>query len=573
MAEMLPSSPSSTTTSRAELRLFRRFKEEAPADWVVLHSLGLSGHRRKPWAEADFVVVNNVGVTVVEVKGGRVRREGRRWFTNGKELAESPFDQAGGATAALNEDLRKTIGGMGEGLVMSAVAFPDGVFRKDGPDLIPEIVYDQTDLASPLLDWFDRVVDYWRRRIDGESRRERRGLSRATRSEIVGRLAGDFELRASLRARLGEVEAELVRLTEEQTAVMVALSANPRMIVTGGAGTGKTWLALEEVLRVGDAGGSALLVCHTKALAGWLRERLVDRQNIEVTHLNGLTTRLIRENGLWERLSDADDAHLFRIEHPELALEALCAMDDAPTYDVIVVDEAQDILTVPVVDLLDGLVVGGLKDGRWRLFLDLKQDVLNGADVAALARLDTFRPTRFPLTINCRNTAEIAIQTAIMAGRGLEESLPVDGPDVEYFEFEDEGEHRRKAASILRSWLDGGVRPSDIVVLGRRGIGFSVFPDGSVPEVPSKVVESVKYRAGSRDVRYSTVAAFKGLEADAVLLLDVGPLPAGQTAVDVYVGMSRAKTLLAVGVARRYSEQRKELYASFGARLASVTRR
>jgi len=572
MAEMLPTSPSAATASHAELRLFRRFREEAPADWIVLHSLGLRRHHRKPWAEADFVVITNVGVTVVEVKGGLVRRNGRQWFTNDKALRESPFDQVGGATAALNDDLRSNVAGIAEGLVMSAVAFPDGVFDRDGPDLIPEIVYDQRDTSAPLETWFDRVAAYWRQRIDGSSGRQRRGLSRSTRRAIVDWIAGDFELRPSLRARLGEVESELVRFTEQQAAVMRALSTNPRILVTGGAGTGKTWLALEDALRASQEGGRVLLMCHTKALAGWLRERLAGRQGIEVVHFNGLTTRLIRDNGLWDRLSDADRDHVFRVEHPELALEALCAQDDPKTYDVVIVDEAQDILTVPAVDLLDGLLLGGLMDGQWRLFLDPAQDVFHGLDVAAMSKLEAYRPTRFPLTVNCRNTAEIATQTAIMAERSLEESLPIGGPDVEYFEYQGEPDHRRRACAILRSWLDGGVPPSQIVVLGHRSIGFSVFPDGQVPGVGPDLVETTKVPEGRQAIRYATISSFKGLEADAVLLLDIGPLPSAKRAVDIYVAMSRAKTLLAVGVDSRYADGRNSLYSAFGARIGTIKR-
>jgi hypothetical protein len=565
---MLPAVPSAVTQSDAELRLFRRFKS-CPDDWTVLHSLGLRQHDRKPWAEADFVVINSRGVTLVEVKGGSVRREGRTWFTNENELNESPFDQVCGAMAALSNDLRAAVPEVRDGLVMSAVAFPDVEFTEDGPDIVPQLVYDARDREYPIERWLSRCFEYWSEKIDGP-RNERRGLSRAVRSKIVDRLAGDFDLRPSLRARLGEVGQELVRLTEQQGQVMAALAVNPRIVVTGGAGTGKTWLALEEALRLSAADARVLLMCHTKALAAWLRERMKAHDLVDVVHYNGLTTQLIRQAGLQAKLSGEEGDRRFLVEHPELALEALYCIDDPPAYDAVLVDEAQDFLNVPAVEFIDGLLGKNLTGGTWRLFLDPRQDVLAGLDRAAMERLAEYAPTRFPLTINCRNTAEIATQTAVMAARGLEESLPVSGPDVRYFYFADDKEQRREIGAILREWLNSGVQPQDIVILGTRTMGFSAISDGLPRGVGAQVVETTR-TDGRRTIRYSTIATFKGLEADAVLMLDVGALPAERKAsMDIYVGMSRARAILAVGVYARYRPEHEQLYAALGARMGSV---
>ena len=73
--------------------------------------------------------------------------------------------------------------------------------------------------------------------------------------------------------------------------------------------------------------------------------------------------------------------------------------------------------------------------------------------IATTEVIDEHRPTRFPLSINCRNTAEIALQTAILSSRALEESLPVSGPQPEYVEFADESDQRAKAMKVLRTRL------------------------------------------------------------------------------------------------------------------------
>ena len=51
MARMLPPQVFDKTVSGAERRLFAKIKNELDDRWIVLHSLGLIGHPRKPWAE------------------------------------------------------------------------------------------------------------------------------------------------------------------------------------------------------------------------------------------------------------------------------------------------------------------------------------------------------------------------------------------------------------------------------------------------------------------------------------------------------------------------------------------
>ena len=107
MARMCPAVVSEHTKSPAEVDVFGIVARELSEEWTALHSLGIAVHPRKPWAEADFVLVGPPGVFVLEVKGQHVRRENGKWiFTSGggrdsEPKAEGPFDQAGGASAAL----------------------------------------------------------------------------------------------------------------------------------------------------------------------------------------------------------------------------------------------------------------------------------------------------------------------------------------------------------------------------------------------------------------------------------------------------------------------------------------
>lgn len=67
-------------------------------------------------------------------------------------------------------------------------------------------------------------------------------------------------------------EAELVALDRDQLEVLDLVEHNPRFVVLGGPGTGKTVVAAEVTRRFARAGRRPLLLCWTRALASALRE-------------------------------------------------------------------------------------------------------------------------------------------------------------------------------------------------------------------------------------------------------------------------------------------------------------
>ncbi len=227
MARMLPPEPGAQTSSNAERGLFGTFRTQLDDRWTVLHSVGIAKHPSKRWAEADFVLVGPVGVFVLEVKGGRVvRHEERGWtFIDGSGHAsdkhEGPFDQAGSCAGALQAYLtgerkngrlgmRKRVD-VGWGVMM-----PDIDFGGRGPDVEPELLYDQRDVGRPVEVFVDRVADYWKTRWAQRSGSAPSGLSQAECSAVVSALRPTFDIRPSLRQRVGQVVDEQIRCTEER---------------------------------------------------------------------------------------------------------------------------------------------------------------------------------------------------------------------------------------------------------------------------------------------------------------------------------------------------------------------
>ena len=118
-----------------------------------------------------------------------------------------------------------------------AVAFPDGAVGQElGPELPREIVLDMPrvqDLQQSIIDAYQYHHS------------EPPEPGDAAIDALRGLLAPSWEIKVSkLGARLGESEEQIRQLTEEQFTVLDLLSRQPRALISGAAGTGKTMLAL-----------------------------------------------------------------------------------------------------------------------------------------------------------------------------------------------------------------------------------------------------------------------------------------------------------------------------------------
>ena len=152
--------------SDAEQKVFELLKGSSVKGFA-LHSLNVSRHQYKKWAEIDFFCVTTSGVFALEVKGGRISRGEGRWFTNGKPLKESPFDQARGGMYALLDLIPDEIKSFNFGW---GVIFPDSDRIPESPEN-PEAM--QADFQScgsqrEFERWFEALAGHW---ASGKGRR------------------------------------------------------------------------------------------------------------------------------------------------------------------------------------------------------------------------------------------------------------------------------------------------------------------------------------------------------------------------------------------------------------------
>lgn len=564
MARMIPSTIHPHVRSGAERKLFEVFRN-APGteDWVCLHSLGLARHATKRRGEIDFLLLSRHGIFVLEVKGGRISRENGIWrfadrYGEIHEKHESPFDQAASAMFALEKEVsdefqsdeRRSRLRFGFG-----VMFPDVVFDASGVEADQRQVYDSRDRRLPIAEFVNRLAAFSR---DRDPRLRHAPTSKDIEA-IVGYLRGDFDLVPSLGVLADSAAEQLLSLEREQYAVLDALEQfpKPRMLVHGGAGTGKTLLAIEAAKREARKGqGEVLFVCYNRLLASFLDSKFRSEHSqgsrVVVKSIYGLINELISASSLaddfQQKRKTADQDSIYRQLFPEYG--QLAAMDVSATpFHMLVVDEAQDMMTEGLLDVLDGFIDGGFESGRWWMFCDVNNQaaVFGAFEAPAMCRLERFGNVTV-LSTNRRNTKQIAAETVMLTRPRVSAPAVVEGVSVKYAWYKSDSDQPVALSRLLSRLLSDGVTASKITVLTPRRLDQACPIGDSGPELLPITTENVCEVASgkSKYVTRCTVSSFKGLENDFIVLTDIENLEADWWRSVIYVGMSRARVGLVV---------------------------
>ena len=575
MARMYPPEPGRDTESKAEIRYFGIIERELSDEWIALHSVGLSIHPGKPWAEIDFVLIGPTGIYCLEIKGGRVELKDGIWHFTDRDgnvavRSEGPFEQVGPAAASLYNYLIKNKPRFAGVPVGYGVVTPDIMWKITGPSYESGVIYDERDKQRPFRVYVERMSAYWHARLQQQRGRLADVLRDRDRAEVLHMLRGDFDLRPSLKSRIDYAKEELITLTEEQYLILDSLSDNERILISGGAGTGKTLLAVEEARRQARRGRKVLLLCFNTNLCHFLSKTVTDVPGIRAINLHRLMYSVIRESGLADQLRGVCEEDLYEVFYPDLCLEGLPSSTEYEAYDSLVIDEGQDMLRRNYVEVLDSLLKGGIVTGCWTVFVDPFQNLYGGLTSDGLDMLNRGNPARFSLSINCRNTAPVAVAAQMLSGLNWAKTQKTEGPDVEFYWYRDFSDQRRQLKTCLNRILGSRISPGNIVILSKYSMGKSAVLD-VMEGITCQIAELGKAgHPGSKVITFSTIGSFKGLEADCVLLVDVDDLSSDLSRLLLYEACSRANAFLAVFVKDELKDEYERLAFDFGRRLRSI---
>ena len=515
---MIPSQPLGTN-SNAEIRMFDQlraaFSRPNQNGWFAMHSLNLPRHEYKRFGEIDFVICGPDGLFVLEIKGGGVSCRNGIWATTNRyaeteQLRESPFKQAEGALHGLRGKLPASLSNVfvvGYGVVM-----PDVERLPDSAEWDRAVLADGRDFRQ-FEKWLERFIRHWRAKDANKP-----AASPSQLNLLQQHLRPDFEAVMPVHVSAHDIEARIVRLTEDQLRWVDAIEVNPRVICSGGAGTGKTMLALELARRWCAAGMKIVLACHSPWLKSFLERNAV----------SGLTVSLAESIHVTARRAGIDK------------------------FDALIVDEGQDILNMDALDMLGGFLSAGISGGRWCFFHDANnQSGLCGSYVPdAYDYLESFCPVRIPLKTNCRNSLPILRRIQGDLGADVGYSGVGDGPAVREVRVADADRAIQALEKELHDLMDGeGFNPGEIIVLSP--LPFAQSWTSSLSEDLQNSI-SVLDDASPRNMNrhtigFAQIGDFKGLESEVVVLVDM-PRPGHSEHLRSlhYVGMSRARALLSM---------------------------
>lgn len=343
-------------------------------------------------------------------------------------------------------------------------------------------------------------------------------------------LSSHFELRAHIGISLADDAKTIERLTAEQAWILDSLEDNREMAISGGAGSGKTVLAVEKAIRSANEGRRTLLTCFNAPLAAYLREVCQGREGLVVASFHALCRSLAQQAGV--AIPEDGAQALFDSQLPEALVEAV---GDNPElcFDTILVDEGQDFLDSWLNALRLSLI--DPDSGHFYVFYDDNQRLFS-PEKSFIGALPL---SSIVLTRNLRNTKRIhSLISKWYEGRRSTAVGP-EGEPIGILKCRTKdialARVNERVVHLLRS---GQVTPEQIAILTGGGIS-----SGTMPE---EIAGTATCRAD--DVRpnriiFDTVRRFKGLSRPCVFLIDLDGLTDPEL---IYVAASRANVLLEI---------------------------
>lgn len=529
---LLPEDPSFTTDS--ERVVWEQLRSTLRPEDTLISNFRLTDTHKDH--EADLVVVMpDVGIVVVEVKGAGIGFRDGQWTMQRQGRAEQidPVTQVRDALYAIRRyvetDARWTNTSRQQVRFAHAVVTPFTHLGDDFnlPDCPRWMIHDKGDLPDlarrladiplgfethrnpPTIDDCDVIVDIL--------------TARGTQAvPSVMDAADERQFRAD-------------RLTQDQGLILGVTRLLRRVEIRGGAGSGKTVLAMTQARQLtkgrGDRPAERVgLLCYSMGLASYFQREVSTWHYKERPAFVGSFEELANMWGI--QSGSRDDPDFWEHRLPQLMAEKAAELPPGQRFDSFVVDEAQDFAEEwwrPLLSALRDEAEGGLY-----LYSDENQRLFNrfGRPPVPLVPL--------VLDHNLRNTKQIAEVFRPLAPQRMRLEGG-DGPEVVHVQAAPEDALNiaddQVEALLDEGWSDGHVA---LLTTGKRH-----------PEQVSR--QDMDGQEGYWNsfwdeelVFYGHVLGFKGLERRAVVLCVNEDGARERFRERMYVGLSRATDRLVV---------------------------
>lgn len=502
-------------------------------EYTVFYSLSwISIGAERTIGEADFVIFHpSKGVMVIEVKSGEIEYKNGRWIqtnrSNGVKKEIAPYDQARKSSFEILDRLwkRKERDAFYVPMLCYAVWFPSIEYKRtdDFPlEATSEITFDKKTLLS-VQTTIDKAFDYWHEK----SHIKQYSLSEYDKKMTMEVLCPYFHAVPKLGTTMDEAEQVYFRLTNQQKALLDFLVEQDMAVIHGLAGTGKTVLAIEKAKMLATQGESVLFLCYNSFLRDSLRQNNVI-PNVVFHNAHSLA---------YEIMGSTDtDINAVLEEFEDYLVEVFDR--NSWEYKNVIIDEGQD-LDDRLLNRLYDLVKS--KKGCFYVFYDKNQMILGNKNPHWIEDADC----RLVLSKNCRNTAEIFKTSCSIIGKDNISFNEIHGdtPFLKFYTTE------KELATIVENFLEK--MKKEEVPLDKITILSASTLEKSFIDLKKKYagIDLSENREKGK-VHFTTIRKFKGLESDAILIVDTSMigLKSEEDKRLLYVGSSRAKNYLEIAM-------------------------
>jgi Nuclease-related domain/UvrD-like helicase C-terminal domain/AAA domain len=527
-------------------------------DWVALHSLDLAPFNNDKRTEIDFVVLMpKYGIFCIEIKSQKnIYFDGSRWQP--ETIKNSPFKQALDARYAFHRRLKMHSNGKYKHVpVLHCCIFPLSDFYLDTNVSIQRCeVMDRRvlDACKTVDDFCKALTKMFVGALENDPQVNK--LQNILTNEEVQEIV-EFcypvrkrkpELSMEIQRRQTELEEKLVI---QQKPILNLVDLNDRVLVEGGAGTGKSMIGIEVAKRKADKGLRVACLCFNQLIGKWMENQVarLSQPNLiagtvhsVLFRITGITVPINADSEWWDQ------------EAPELIEEKLTDPEFAgvATFDYLVIDEAQDILARPALwNCLKLFIEGGLDRGKFLIMGDfLNQSLTINNNIMEKNLLELKNNTaRWMLDENCRNykqIGEVALALSASNRNTWSGYMRVGGAldDWKLYPYDNDVEQVQEIMNFIQLSRNNGFKDSDITLLSFRTVEKSVLES----LVLNGLVMEKATELGSTTIRYSTINAYKGMENKIIIITDIALSPQN-IELDrklFYTGVTRATEKLCI---------------------------
>ena len=548
MARLIPLSLDETSPP-GEQRIFNIFKR-CDEDWTVIHSLDLAPWDRQRRTELDFLAIHpQHGIICLEIKSHRkIAFDGNTWtptsFNN-----RSPFKQSLDARKIFERHIHKQVPAT-RGIPITHCS----IFTHSRFELKKNIAVKSHELIDTLeLDRADSGEKFSRLIItklvdcinsDNSIPRLQRPIERSIIEQIVNVCTPRCTYRPDKREEIEAQQRELDRLLlTPQSTILNLASNNQSLVVRGGAGTGKTLVAMEVARKSAQLGNRTGLLCFNRGIADHMARTLKDQTNLIV----GTAHKILSELFDIPLTSDFDDEFWEAI--PARIQDQLTdpVKLQSIQFDSLVIDEAQDLMARPqLFYCLMSLIPAG---ANCHIFGDFENQVLWNREEMDNTYDDFIsqrRPALFKLDSNCRNYKVVGDNAVKFAGSGpntYTDFLRGSGSTANFgFKpYKDDSEQLNLLKVQLQDFKDRGFHPSEITVLS-----FNTNVNSVASRLSTSGYKLSPFGSPSQSVKYCSVDQFKGLENKVIIISDVTNKRGPSIADLLYTGITRGTEFVRV---------------------------